>query len=67
MPWQRLRGWIEKHVADERALGRPATLSQAQLEAVSVLVSFGDEPKVGDRDYVSLLLRKEATPPSPVP
>lgn len=57
VPWDRVRAWIDAQEAVEREHGGPAPLSQAQLEAISVLISFGDEPDVGDRDHVSALMR----------
>lgn len=63
VPWERLRAWIDQQVDHEREHNRPAPLSQVKLLAISMLVSFGDEePEVGDRDYVSLLLRMASLP-----
>ncbi|PNY27691.1 Uncharacterized protein TCAP_02384, partial [Tolypocladium capitatum] len=57
VPWDRLRAWIDSREAVEREHGSPAPLPQAELEAISVLISFGDEPDVGNRDHVSALMQ----------
>ncbi|POR34029.1 Uncharacterized protein TPAR_05694 [Tolypocladium paradoxum] len=57
VPWDRLRAWIDAQEAVERERNSPAPLSQAQLEAISMLISFGNEPDVGDRDHVSALMQ----------
>ncbi|KAG6022855.1 hypothetical protein E4U41_002145 [Claviceps citrina] len=57
VPWAKLLTWVQQQIALEMQTGRPVALSRPQLEAVSQLVSFNDEPDVGDRDYVSLLLQ----------
>ena len=62
VPWDRLRAWIDAHDAFEREHSSPATLSQAELQAISVLIPFGDEePHVDDRDHVSALMRMFST------
>ncbi|KAM4054711.1 hypothetical protein HRG_005534 [Hirsutella rhossiliensis] len=62
VPWHRLRAWIDQQEDYERTHSRPAPLAQIKLEAISMLIPFGDdEPEVGDRDYVSLLLHETQT------
>lgn len=56
VPWAKLRAWIDAQEAHERERGGPAPLTQGQLEALSVLVSFGEEPDVGGRSHVSELM-----------
>ncbi|KAJ6446405.1 ATP-dependent RNA helicase [Purpureocillium lavendulum] len=68
VPWDKLRSWIDAQVAREREHGGPAPLPQGQLEALSVLVSFGEEPDVTGRNYVSELMEvvQSQRLPSPV-
>ncbi|KAG6013163.1 hypothetical protein E4U43_007463 [Claviceps pusilla] len=57
VPWDKLLSWVQRQMASEMQTGRPVVLSRLQLEAVSHLVSFNEEPDVSDKDYVSLLLQ----------
>ncbi|KAG5922786.1 hypothetical protein E4U42_005264 [Claviceps africana] len=57
VPWDRLLTWVQQQMASEMQTGRPVALSRLQLEAVSHLVPFNEEPDVNDKDYVSLLLQ----------
>lgn len=59
VPWSRLRAWIDEKEAWEKQHQRPAPLSNQELAAISQLVPLSnEEPSVGDRDYISDLMRK---------
>ncbi|KND94830.1 hypothetical protein TOPH_00515 [Tolypocladium ophioglossoides CBS 100239] len=58
VPWDRLRAWIDTQEAAERDPSSPAPLSQAKLEAISVLISFDNEPDVSDGDPVTELTQR---------
>ena len=58
IPWDKLLAWVHEQMAIESDTGRPAPLTQSQLEALSALVQFHAEPPaVDDTDYVSKLMR----------
>ncbi|PWI74640.1 hypothetical protein PCL_07954 [Purpureocillium lilacinum] len=67
VPWAKLRAWIDAQEAHERERGGPAPLTQGQLEALSVLVSFGEEPDVGGRSHVSELMETLQARQLPLP
>jgi hypothetical protein len=57
-PWDRLRAWIDEKESQERALNRPAKLTQRELTAIGNLIPLIEEPDVSGRDHVSDLHRK---------
>ena len=63
VPWSKLLAWVEEKIALEKIaqtcnLDGRGQLSHKELEAISVLVSFHEEPSMNNVDYVSLLMRK---------
>ncbi|UNI14341.1 hypothetical protein JDV02_000978 [Purpureocillium takamizusanense] len=67
VPWTRLRAWIDAHEAHEKEHAAPAPLTQVQLEALSLLVSFGEEPDVGGHRHVSELMETLQARQLPLP
>lgn len=57
VPWHKLLEWVQQQIDLEAETGQPIALTRLQLEAVSHLIPFNEEPNVSDKDYVSLLLR----------
>ncbi|GAO13255.1 uncharacterized protein UV8b_03670 [Ustilaginoidea virens] len=58
VPWGKLLQWVQEQLVVEKETDQPAALTRLQLEAISHLVSFNEEPEVGNQDYVSLLIQK---------
>jgi hypothetical protein len=56
VPWDRLLLWVQEQISIEAQTGQRVPLTRPQLQAVSQLVSFNQEPDVSDQDYVSLLM-----------
>ncbi|KAG6004755.1 hypothetical protein E4U21_000785 [Claviceps maximensis] len=44
VPWGRLLTWVQQQIDFEAQTGHPVALSRLQLEALSHLISFNDEP-----------------------
>ncbi|KAG5941379.1 hypothetical protein E4U60_007914 [Claviceps pazoutovae] len=57
VPWRKLLDWVQQQIDTEAETGQPIALTRLQLEAVSHLIPFNEEPNVSDKDYVSLLLQ----------
>jgi hypothetical protein len=58
VPWDKLLLWAQQQIALEMQTGQPVAMTRCQLQALSHLVPFYEEPDVSDCDYVSLLMRK---------
>ncbi|KAG5949298.1 hypothetical protein E4U53_005921, partial [Claviceps sorghi] len=66
VPWDKLLTWVQQQMASEMQTGRPVALSRLQLEAVSHLVSFNEEPDVSDKDYARRLSAPVFANPEPI-